>query len=117
MTDGVRNVWFSRTNRVSGLLVSLLCAALYLYASAAPGPADPAVFGLALCISLAISVLGWIFFVHPQTSATDAHLVIRNPIFAIDARPMGFGLHMANPSRNLLFVTFDSRQQAQRRNA
>ena len=43
--------------------------------------------------------------------------VIRNPIYAIDARPMGFGLHMGNPSRNLLFVTFDSRQQAQRRNA
>jgi hypothetical protein len=42
---------------------------------------------------------------------------IRNPMYAIDARPMGFGLHMANPSRNLLFVTFDSRQQASRRNA
>lgn len=42
---------------------------------------------------------------------------IRNPMYAIDARPMGFGLHRAKPSRNLLFVTFDSRQQASRRNA
>ena len=43
--------------------------------------------------------------------------VIRNPMYAIDSRPMGFGLHRAKPSRNLLFVTFDSRQQASRRNA
>lgn len=43
--------------------------------------------------------------------------VIRNPMYAVDARPMGFGLHMAKPSRNLLFVTFDSRQHASRRNA
>jgi hypothetical protein len=42
---------------------------------------------------------------------------IRNPMYAIDSRPMGFGLNMANPRRNLLFVTFDSRQQASRRSA
>jgi hypothetical protein len=42
---------------------------------------------------------------------------IRNPLYAIDARPMGFGLHRAKPSRNLLFVVFESRQQASRRNA
>ncbi len=43
--------------------------------------------------------------------------VIRNPMYAIDARPMGFGLHMEKPSRNLLFVTFDSRLHGFRRNA
>ena len=42
---------------------------------------------------------------------------IRNPLYAVEARPMGFGLNMARPRRNLLFVTFDSRQQASRRNA
>ena len=42
---------------------------------------------------------------------------IRNPLYAVEARPMGFGLNIARPRRNLLFVTFDSRQQASRRNA
>jgi hypothetical protein len=50
-------------------------------------------------------------------SAGDCVQVFRNPLYAEEARPMGFGLHRAKPGRNLLLVTFSARQRASRRNA
>jgi hypothetical protein len=41
-------------------------------------------------------------------------MAIRTPpgLYATEARPIGFGLHMARPHRNLLLVTFGDRQTA-----
>jgi len=41
---------------------------------------------------------------------------IRNPpgLYVKEARPIGFGLNMSNPRRNLLLVTFTDRRQAAR---
>ncbi len=36
-------------------------------------------------------------------------------LYATEARPMGFGLHRAAPSRNLLLVTFEARRTATQR--
>ena len=47
------------------------------------------------------------------------HLVqaVRTPpgLYVTEARPIGFGLSMARPRRNLLSVTFEDRQQGKRR--
>ena len=40
---------------------------------------------------------------------------MRNPLYVTEAIPMGFGLNMAKPFRNLLLVTFENREQGARR--
>ena len=42
---------------------------------------------------------------------------VRTPpgLFVTEARPIGFGMNMARPRRNLLLVTFEDRQQGARR--
>ena len=47
-------------------------------------------------------------------SAGELVQAVRTPpgLYATEARPIGFGLHMSRPSRNLLLVTFGDRQVA-----
>jgi hypothetical protein len=44
---------------------------------------------------------------------------IRTPpgVYITESRPIGFGLNLARPSRNLLLVTFEDRMQGARRRA
>jgi len=44
---------------------------------------------------------------------------VRTPpgLYVTEARPIGFGLHMARPRRNLLLVAFEDRQPAAGRGA
>ena len=49
--------------------------------------------------------------------AGDLVQQVRTPpgLYITEARPIGFGLNMARPKRNLLLVTFEDRQQGARR--
>ncbi len=40
---------------------------------------------------------------------------MRSPLYVTEARPIGFGLDLLNPSRNLLLVTFEPRASGTRR--
>ena len=44
---------------------------------------------------------------------------VRTPpgLFVTESRPIGFGLNMARPRRNLLLVTFEDRRQGARRHS
>jgi len=97
--DGAK-VWYSKLNRTAGVLIVIICGALYLAIEAFPDSTDPASLGPSIVGFVGLSLPAWLLFVHPQVCATDEHFVIRNPLFETII-PWQFVQHIGGTGKEL----------------